>query len=34
MVPEPEIYALMLIGLGLVRFMARRKKAESFIKRY
>nr|WP_090458185.1 hypothetical protein [Nitrosospira sp. Nsp1] len=24
----------MLIGLGLVRFMARRKKAESFIKRY
>lgn len=25
-IPEPEIYALMLIGLGLVGFMARRRK--------
>jgi hypothetical protein len=24
--PEPETYALMLIGLGLVSFMARRRK--------
>ena len=27
-VPEPETYALLLAGLGLVGFMARRKKAE------
>ena len=27
-VPEPETYALMLAGLGLVGFMAGRKKAE------
>ena len=26
-IPEPEIYALMLAGLGLVAFMARRKTA-------
>jgi probable HAF family extracellular repeat protein len=25
-VPEPETYALMLVGLGLVGFMARRKR--------
>ncbi|SFH44423.1 PEP-CTERM protein-sorting domain-containing protein [Nitrosospira sp. Nsp14] len=28
-VPEPETYALMLAGLGLVRLMARRKKAKN-----
>jgi hypothetical protein len=28
-IPEPETYALMLAGLGLVGFMARRKKAEN-----
>lgn len=28
-VPEPETYALMLAGLGLIGFMARRKKAEN-----
>jgi hypothetical protein len=25
-IPEPETYALMLAGLGLLGFMARRKK--------
>ena len=28
-IPEPEIYALLLAGLALVGFMARRKKAEN-----
>ena len=28
-IPEPETYALMLVGLGLVGFMAWRKKAEN-----
>lgn len=28
-VPEPSVYALMLLGLGLVGWMARRRKAES-----
>jgi probable HAF family extracellular repeat protein len=32
-IPEPEAYALMLAGLGLVGFMARRKKMEN-LKRY
>ena len=32
-IPEPEAYALMLTGLGLVGFMARRKKIEN-LKRY
>jgi probable HAF family extracellular repeat protein len=32
-IPEPETYALMLAGLGLVGFMARRKKMEN-LKRY
>jgi hypothetical protein len=27
-IPEPETYALMLAGLGLVGFMARKKKGE------
>lgn len=27
-IPEPETYALMLAGLGLIGFMGRRKKAE------
>lgn len=27
-IPEPETYALMLVGLGLVSFMARRKKMQ------
>ena len=27
-VPEPETYALMLAGLGLIGFMARRKKSK------
>jgi probable HAF family extracellular repeat protein len=27
-IPEPEAYALMLAGLGLIRFIARRKKRE------
>ncbi len=26
-VPEPETYAMMLLGLGLLGFMARRKPA-------
>jgi probable HAF family extracellular repeat protein len=30
-IPEPETYALMLAGLGLIRLMARRKKAEDRI---
>lgn len=30
-IPEPETYALMLAGLGLIRLMARRKKAEDQI---
>jgi len=33
-IPEPEAYALMLAGLGLIGFMARRKKTENLIKRY
>ncbi len=33
-VPEPKTYALMLIGLGLVEFMAWRKKAKNPIKLY
>ena len=28
-IPEPESYALMLVGLGLIGFMARRKKQKS-----
>jgi probable HAF family extracellular repeat protein len=32
-IPEPEAYALLLAGLGLVGFMARRKKMEN-LKRY
>jgi len=32
-IPEPEAYALMLAGLGLVGFVARRKKMEN-LKRY
>ena len=28
-VPEPETYALLLAGLGLVGFMGRRKKAKN-----
>ena len=28
-IPEPETYALMLAGLGLIGFMGRRKKAEN-----
>ena len=28
-IPEPEIYALMLVGMTLIGFVARRKKAES-----
>ena len=32
-IPEPEAYALMLAGLGLIGFMARRKKMEN-LKRY
>ena len=28
LIPEPEIYAMLLTGLGLIGFMARRKKAE------
>jgi hypothetical protein len=28
-VPEPETYALMLAGLGLVGFMARKRKAKA-----
>ena len=32
-IPEPESYALMLAGLGLVGFIARRKKMEN-LKRY
>jgi probable HAF family extracellular repeat protein len=33
-VPEPQTYGLLLAGLGLVGFIARRKKAENLIKRY
>jgi probable HAF family extracellular repeat protein len=32
-IPEPETYALMLAGLGLIGLMVRRKKVEIFIKR-
>jgi hypothetical protein len=28
-IPEPETYALMLIGLGVIGFMVRGKKAEN-----
>jgi hypothetical protein len=28
-IPEPEAYGLMLAGLGLVGFMARRKRIEN-----
>lgn len=31
-IPEPQTYALMIFGLGLVGFMGQRKKAESLIK--
>jgi len=27
-VPEPETYAMMLAGLGLINFVARRRKQE------
>jgi hypothetical protein len=30
-IPEPEIYAMLLAGLGLVGCMTRRKKAKSLI---
>jgi hypothetical protein len=29
LIPEPETFALMLAGLGLIGFMARRKKAKN-----
>lgn len=32
-IPEPEIYALMLAGLGLIGFMVRRKKEENLLRR-
>jgi hypothetical protein len=30
LIPEPETYALMLAGLSLIGFMARRKKKENW----
>ena len=30
-IPEPETYALMLAGLGLIGFMARRKAADGLV---
>ncbi|SFN67271.1 HAF repeat-containing PEP-CTERM protein [Nitrosospira briensis] len=32
-IPEPETYALMLVGLGLVGFMVRRKKSEDQVQK-
>lgn len=32
-IPEPETFALMFAGLGLVGYMARRKRGQSFIRR-
>jgi hypothetical protein len=34
MIPEPETDGLVMAGLGLIRFIAPRKKAEGVIKRY
>jgi hypothetical protein len=31
-VPEPETYAMMLMGLGLMGFVARRRKIDGLIK--